>query len=135
MNCSWVVVIDKDVDKVLILKRSKNVRNPKQWCFPGGSSKKKNPKTLAKHELLEEVGIEYKKKDMGKIVEMELNKKSYHYFVVFGKTGLKVRLDKESSKFKWVKLKSLEHHKDQHQSIRKFVKYINDNKYQFLKML
>ena len=133
MKSSWVIIIDKDIDKVLILKRSKKVRNPNQWCFPGGSSKKEKPKTLAKHEALEEVGIEYKKKDLGKIVEINLKKKDYHYYVAFAKEGFEVRLDKESKAFKWVKLKSLENHKNQHQSIRVFVKYINDNKYGLLK--
>lgn len=135
MNCSWVIIIDSEVDKVLILKRSKNVRNPGQWCFPGGSSKKQKPRILAKNEALEEVGIEYKKKDLGKIIELSLNNKSYHYYVAFAKEGFKVRLDKESKAFKWVKLNSLEHHKNQHNSIRKFVKYINSNKYKLLKQV
>jgi len=135
MNCSWVIFIDREVDKVLILKRSKSVRNPKQWCFPGGSSKKRSKKKLARAEALEEVGIKLKKSHLNKFIDIDLKNKEYNYYVVFSTTARLINLDKESSKFKWVKLKSLEHHKNQHQSIRRFVKFVNDNKYKLLEEL
>jgi len=134
MISSWVVIIDVKVDKVLILKRSRIVKNPGQWCFPGGSAKNKNPIKLAKTEAFEEVGIEYKKKDLTSIIELTIGKsKNYHYYIAFAKEGFKIRLDKESKAFKWVKLKSLERHKNQHGSIKSFVKKINEEKYNMIK--
>lgn len=133
MNCSWIILIDKKVDKVLILKRSKVVRNPGQWCFPGGSSKKNGPRKLAKKELYEEVGVDIPKRKLFKALEIQLKKKDYTYYILFYDGENPLTLDKESKKLKWVKLKSLEHHRNQHQSIRRFVKYINENKYNLLK--
>lgn len=98
----WVVM---EVDgEVLLLKRSKSANNPSLWNFPGGGVEKKETiKTSAVREVWEEAGIKIKESDLEFLYREEKSKRVlYFYRVKFDKYPT-VKLNDESSKFKWVK--------------------------------
>lgn len=121
MIASWVIFFHPKSEKVLILKRSKFVRNPNQWCFPGGSSRKHKKKRLAIKEAKEEVGI--KTKDINLILKVPTKRKLYFFYIYFIKPKkANVILNYESEKYKWVKITSLSKRKNLHRSIKLFIK-------------
>lgn len=120
MNASWVIFIDKKKKKVLLLKRSDQVKNSGQWCFPGGSSKKTKPKKLAKKEALEEVGL--KLKDIDLLLEVPTTDKNYYFYVYYLKIkSTYISLDLESSKYKWQYISKIRKQKNLHKSVKLFL--------------
>lgn len=122
ITTSWVIFIRENTGEVLITKRSKVVRNPKMWNFPGGSTKKKlKPKKLARKEAWEEVGL-----TMGKIksvLVVRTTYKSYFYYLV-PITTEDIKLNYESSKYRWCEIDKLKGIKKKHKSLNLFLKNI-----------
>lgn len=122
MISAWVIFIAPSSKKVLLLKRSNQVRNPGQWCFAGGSSKKDKARKLAIKEAKEEIGIDVKK-DILFILKIPTRRKHYYFYYYFIKPRkARILLNYESEKFKWVKLSKLKDQKNLHKSVKVFLK-------------
>lgn len=107
--------------KVLVVKRSKEVNNPGQWNFPGGSSTKRKPKSLVKKEALEEVGVEVEKVKL--ILEVDTVSKRHHFYIMYLPCKVGVTLNYESTEYRWVKINRLRKFKGKHKSVKLFLKY------------
>lgn len=129
MKAAWVIFIDSRTGKILILKRSKKVRNPGQWCFPGGSAKKVKAKKLAKQEVFEEVGLVNIRKLIAILKVVTRSKRYYFYLKIVDKDKLDIKINHESVKYKWVKMERIQEIYRLHRSIRIFIKnYKNGEK-------
>lgn len=124
MLSSWLIFYHPKTNKVLIIKRSQQVRNPGQWCFPGGSTNKDiKARKLAKKEAREEVGI--KLKDISLVLKTNTRNKLYYFYIYYinpPKKRLNIIINHESDNYKWVSLGKLKKLKNSHKSIKLFLK-------------
>ncbi len=100
-----IVIVNQD--KILVLKRGPNQSNPNLWNFPGGS--------VEKDETLEEGAIRELKEE----ANLEVNSDYVEYIGTINRDSLEVncyitreysgevKINKESSEFKWVTLEEL----------------------------
>jgi len=105
------VVIVKDQDEVLLLKRSKKSKNPGKWDLPGGHlDKGETLEEAIKREVTEETGLKIKVADI--IGTTEFSKDSKHFknekrglrYLAYFKEG-EVKLNKkEHQEFEWLKI-------------------------------
>jgi len=125
MTSSWCLVIDRQQNKVLVLKRSKTSNNKGQWDFPGGSKKGfKNHRKLIYKELLEEIG--FKPPRLSYRLSIVSKGKRYHYYVYYKGHKVNPQLSGEHTKYKWVRLHKLNLLKNAHKSIKIFNKHIRE---------
>lgn len=119
----WLILQLEDTREVIILKRSKHSRNPKQWDFIGGSSRKrKNPRNLIRKESLEEIGLVLSGISL---IKTTYNKKSiYYYFTsIISRDELsRLELNYEHSAMKLIHFSKLKTKKKLHHSIKVFIK-------------
>lgn len=98
----WVIL--QYDDEVLLLKRSKKSNNPKLWNFPGGGiEKNETAKKSAVREVKEEAGIDIKVQDLIFTERQVTNERVMYFYTVFLERKPDVKLNKESSDFKWLK--------------------------------
>lgn len=103
-----VFLVCRYKDKVLLLKRSKLSNNPIQWNFPGGTVERKDTaKSTILKELREEANIKLKLKDVHFLEQFALRNKIVVFFMTTFDEKPKVRLNQESSRFKWVRFDNL----------------------------
>lgn len=96
-----MVVLDDG--KFLILKRSDSSSSPGLWNFPGGGIEEdETPMEAAIRELHEEAGIVVEEDDAKYVGEI-LTKRMRIYFYITDEYSGDVKINKESSDFKWVK--------------------------------
>ena len=120
MISSWLVVLNKNTKKVLILKRSDSSNNRGKWDFPGGSTKGlKSHRKLIYKETLQEIGIRPTK--LSFIYSVRRKNKKYHYYMYFVKEDILPTLSHEHSDFKWVKIYKLKYLKKLHLSVKVFI--------------
>ena len=98
-----IVVINKG--NVLLVKRN-NIPAKDLWWLPGGRIRKwESPIDTAKRELLEETGINASDLKFIGTKSVLFRKEGFHFlvfiFVVYLDKTPEIKLDDESSKFKW----------------------------------
>lgn len=120
---AWVIV--RNSGKILILKRSNSSNNSGQWNFPGGSiDPGEVPIISAYRELKEEAGLNIK---LFEVCTIHTANGLLYYFNGIARTK-NVKIDKESSKFKWVEVDYLLKNKSNfHKSINTFFNLNNEN--------
>jgi 8-oxo-dGTP diphosphatase len=103
------VVIVLDDDKFLILKRSENVSSGQGfWNFPGGSVEEgESLEEAGARELKEEANIDIKSKDLDYVKDIINGGLRIHIFITNKFSG-KVKINKESSNFKWITIDDIE---------------------------
>lgn len=101
-NVGTVAVI-KD-NKVLILRRSPEVRGRGFWNFPGGSVEEgETPREGAARELQEEAGLEVSPDTLEDLGVLHKNGLTIHFFITDDFSG-DVVLNEESDKYEWIDL-------------------------------
>lgn len=101
---AWVVLVTDG--KMLLLQRSKTARNPGLWNFPGGNvDPGESPTKSAARELLEETGIKVSTTNMRKLKSIVSGQRTMHFYLVKKNKVPTVRINTESSKYKWCSLK------------------------------
>lgn len=102
---AWVVLVAEG--KTLLLQRSKTARNPGLWNFPGGNvDPGESPSKSAARELLEEAGIKVNTATMRKLKSIVSGQRTMHFYLVKRNKVPNVRINSESSKYKWCGLNS-----------------------------
>lgn len=119
---AWVLL--RNGEKVLILKRGKSANNGGQWNFPGGTVEPKELPLLTAHrELKEEAGIIAK---LYEVCAIHTDEGIFYYYAGVVRNGT-VKINEESSAFKWVNLSDLIDKKlSFHKSISKFFNLPNE---------
>jgi ADP-ribose pyrophosphatase YjhB (NUDIX family) len=103
-----VFLVCKYKDKVLLLKRGKKSNNPGQWNFPGGTVEKKdNAKGTIIKEMREEANLKLKKKDLKFLDQFHMKNKIVVFFMANFDEKPKIKINYESSRFKWVRWNNL----------------------------
>ena len=129
-KAAWVALYSTSTDRVLVAKRSSKVNNASQWNLFGGGVEEKDPVDSAARELHEEAGFAVPRKELtylGKVADLDIE--SVHYFyVLYVEDEEKPKLNKESSKAKWISLNKLRKISDKHSSLRNFLKVIKKPK-------
>lgn len=102
-------------DEILLLKRADDDKiNPGMWSFPGGKVEKGETLKKALHrELKEETSLQGVVQDLIYATTIFYGERQLvllHYKMI--PKGEKVRLSKEHSDFKWVKINELNQHLD-----------------------
>lgn len=134
MKASWVIFLNTENDRILVIKRSKLVRNANKWGFPGGSSKKKKAKKLAKKEALEEVGI--KTKNIKLILKVPTKKKKHYFYLVYLDRQVDITLNYESSNYSWVHIDEfIDKSPRLHKPVKLFLKHYRDGKKETQKII
>jgi 8-oxo-dGTP pyrophosphatase MutT (NUDIX family) len=109
----------KDDDKLLLLKRSNNVKTMKGlWAgISGIIEKNEMPLSRAKIEIYEEVGISEDKLDLIKsATELRINSPQYEnhewniFPFLFKSRDLEIKLNWENSEYKWIKFDELKNY-------------------------
>ena len=127
---SWVALKYKKEDKVYICfaKRSKKANNPKLWnVFGGGVEKNETFIQTAYRELKEEAGITNVKLELVKILKDKKMEIHLYTNVGYFEKLPKVKLNNESSEYKWLSFKGflkLYNKKKLHQKTKLLNKYI-----------
>lgn len=112
---AWLLLID-DHDRVLIVKRSKEVNNPGQWGFPGGGHNKMKFSKLIKKETFEEVGLKIKPRA---IFKKKTKNNIHKYFITrYDHTKHNIVLNYEATEFKFIHMSKLEKLENPHRSIK-----------------
>ena len=101
--------IKKD-DRILILKRSRNVKTYKgKWATVSGYvEKNEKPEQTALKEIREEIGVEAELIRKGKIVHVKDNEGEWfvHPFLFKIKSG-NIKIDWEHTEYRWIKLEEI----------------------------
>lgn len=119
----WAVISKESSDGTPVLfvaKRSKNVKNSGLWGFFGGTiDRGEGPTQALKREVLEEAGLVVT--SLRHLTTITQPDKVLHYYEVEVKK-LKIKLNKESSRFKWLSEKQLALQKKLlHSSVKNFL--------------
>ncbi|RMD76963.1 NUDIX hydrolase [Candidatus Dojkabacteria bacterium] len=73
------IIVHQDNDKVLMLQKSHDSKNPLFWELPGGKVERLEPIEAVKKELLEETGIDLDISDISTFDKLEVFKYTYQY--------------------------------------------------------
>ena len=122
----WLILKIQGTNKIVILKRSKQSNNPKQWDFIGGSSQGKiKPRKLIRKESLEEIGFIPK---MSLLLTFYRKGSVYHYYlgIIKKKELSNIQLNYEHSKFDTLEINKLRKKRKLHHSIRFYLSNVNN---------
>lgn len=135
-HASWVAIYCLSTRKVLIARRSNNVRNPQLWNFFGGSlDKGETPTMAALRELQEEAGLtlDIEANSLTKLGDIQTKRKHLHLFVAFVIEEVSPILNAESSEACWVSVEELVGRKDLHMPTAIFLpiltQYLSDQQF------
>lgn len=104
----WVVVLSLDSKRILVAKRSDKVRNSGKWNFLGGRvNDKETTVKAAARELQEEVGIKVNPYSLFLFKTLNTEKSTIFGYIALTKTESRVKLNKESTKYKYVSMDDL----------------------------
>jgi 8-oxo-dGTP pyrophosphatase MutT (NUDIX family) len=121
---AWLIVHIIGTNKIAILKRSKTSRNPGQWGFVGGSSKKErlSPRKLIRKESHEEIGLTFSQSTM---VNSLVRRNSIYYYFITNITleqFNKLKLNYEHSRIKLINPNKLINKRRLHHSIKVYLR-------------
>jgi 8-oxo-dGTP pyrophosphatase MutT (NUDIX family) len=121
---AWLILYVIGLNKIIILKRSKTSKNPKQWGLIGGSTsrRKLSPRKLIRKESNEEIG--FNPTHLILVHRFVTKQSAYYYYIstIREEQLPELRLNYEHSSLKLANLSKLRYKKKLHHSIEVYLK-------------